>query len=67
MISILITILVVLAILVILWWGYTQIAPKLPEPFRIVMVIIVVIVAILMLLWIVGMISPGSLGGLKLH
>lgn len=65
MLSILITVLVVLAIGAILWWGYSQIAPRLPEPFRIVAVIIIVILAILLLLYLVGMIAPGSVPKLR--
>ena len=59
--SLLIHLLVILGVCAILWWGYTQIGAKLPEPLRIVLVIIIVIIAIYLLLWVTGFASMGSL------
>lgn len=64
--GILLTLLVIVAVLAILWWGYTQISPNLPRPFQIIAVVVIVIVACWLLLTLVGGLGAGLGSGLRL-
>lgn len=57
MISGLLGLLVVIGIIAIIYWGYTQIAPGLPRPLQVIMIVVIVIVAIWLLIYVAGMLG----------